>query len=30
MANAYVERLESTIVRLESDCGVVGWGETCL
>lgn len=29
MANAYVERLESTIVRLESDCGVVGWGETC-
>lgn len=29
MANAYVEHLESTIVRLESDCGVVGWGETC-
>ena len=29
MANAFVERLETTIVRLESDCGVIGWGETC-
>ena len=29
MANACVESLESTLVRLESDCGHVGWGETC-
>ena len=29
MANASVTRLDSTIVRLESDCGTVGWGETC-
>ena len=29
MANASVTHLDSTIVRLESDCGTVGWGETC-
>jgi len=29
MANAFVESLETTIVRLESTCGWVGWGETC-
>ena len=29
MANASVTHLDSTIVRVESDCGTVGWGETC-
>jgi len=29
MANAEVTHLDSTILRLESDCGHVGWGETC-
>lgn len=29
MANASVDCLESTVVRLESTCGQVGWGETC-
>ena len=29
MANASVTHLDSTIVRIESDCGTVGWGETC-
>ena len=29
MANASVTHLDSTIVRIESDCGAVGWGETC-
>lgn len=29
MANANVSQLDSTIVRIEADCGTVGWGETC-
>ena len=29
MANASVTHLDSIIVRVESDCGAVGWGETC-
>ena len=29
MANASVTHLDSTIVRVETDCGTVGWGETC-
>lgn len=29
MANASVTHLDSTIVRVESDCGTLGWGETC-
>ena len=29
MANASVTHLDSTIVRVESNCGTVGWGETC-
>ncbi|MBM13343.1 MAG: mandelate racemase [Halieaceae bacterium] len=29
MANARVSQLDSTIVRVESDCGTAGWGETC-
>ena len=29
MAKASVTHLDSTIVRVESDCGTVGWGETC-
>ena len=29
MANASVSHLDSTIVRVVSDCGTVGWGETC-
>ena len=29
MANANVNCLDSTIVKLMSDCGLVGWGETC-
>jgi L-alanine-DL-glutamate epimerase-like enolase superfamily enzyme len=29
MANASVTHLDSTIVRVESECGTVGWGETC-
>ena len=29
MANASVSHLDSTIVRVESHCGTVGWGETC-
>ena len=29
MANANVSHLDSTIVRVVSDCGTVGWGETC-
>lgn len=29
MANVNVTHLDSTIVRLETDCSIVGWGETC-
>ena len=29
MANAMVTTLDTTLVKIESDCGVVGWGETC-
>lgn len=29
MASSNVTQLDSTIVRIESDCGTVGWGETC-
>lgn len=29
MANAMVTTLDTTLVRLETDCGQVGWGETC-
>ena len=29
MASASVTHVDSTIVRVESDCGVAGWGETC-
>ena len=29
MANAMVTTLDTTLVRLETDCGLVGWGETC-
>ena len=29
MANASVTELDTTLVKIESDCGVVGWGETC-
>ena len=29
MANANVNCLDTTIVKLTSDCGLVGWGETC-
>ena len=29
MANANVNCLDTTIVQLTSDCGLVGWGETC-
>ncbi len=29
MANALVTSLDTTLVKLESDCGLVGWGETC-
>ena len=29
MANASVYELDTTLVRLESECGTVGWGETC-
>ncbi len=29
MANANVSCLDSTIVKIISDCGLVGWGETC-
>ena len=29
MANAEVYSLDTTLIKLESDCGLVGWGETC-
>ena len=29
MANANVDCLDTTLVKLVSDCGLVGWGETC-
>ena len=29
MANALVTSLDTTLVRVESECGQVGWGETC-
>ncbi|MDA8782688.1 mandelate racemase/muconate lactonizing enzyme family protein [Porticoccaceae bacterium] len=29
MANADVYSLDTTLIKLESDCGLVGWGETC-
>ena len=29
MANANVNCLDTTLVKLISDCGLVGWGETC-
>lgn len=29
MASSNITHLDSTIVRIESDCGTVGWGETC-
>ena len=29
MANANVNCLDTTLVKLVSDCGLVGWGETC-
>jgi len=29
MANALVTSLDTTLVKLETDCGLVGWGETC-
>jgi L-alanine-DL-glutamate epimerase-like enolase superfamily enzyme len=29
MANAEVFSLETTLVKLETSCGLVGWGEAC-
>jgi len=29
MANALVTSLDTTLVKLETDCGLIGWGETC-
>ena len=29
MANANVDCLNTTLVKLVTDCGLVGWGETC-
>lgn len=29
MANADVYSLDTTLIKLESDCGLLGWGETC-
>lgn len=29
MANASVTELDTTLVKIESECGVIGWGETC-
>ena len=29
MANANVDCMDTTVVKMVSDCGLVGWGETC-
>jgi len=30
MANAQVHALDSTLVKMVTDTGLIGWGETCL